>query len=209
MSSGPVFDVVLLHFDEARQALERIPKEVDKAARANVTRAALYLQRAVVLEVTGGTVGGPHTAARSHGVKSARGKLGQSFKADSFHDGTGWVGRVASGIVYARILDLGGEVRPVNVKYLTLPLTPEAGKRGAREFDNLFFVEDPDTGAKFLARENPDDPDAPPEYLYQLLDHVTIPAYHYTDRAQLRARAGVNKLLDGIIDLGTEGFGNA
>lgn len=205
--SGPAYQVSLLHFQEAREALGRIPAEVDKAARGNVARAAFYLQRAVVLEVTGGTVGGALTPVRSHGVKTARGKLGQSFHADTFKDTSGWVGRVASGMVSARILDLGGEVRPVNVRFLTLPLTPEAGKRGAREFQDLFVVDDPDHG-KFLARENPTDPDAPPEYLYQLLDRVEIPARHYTDKAMRKALPGVNKLLDGILDLGTEDFGN-
>jgi len=206
--NGPAYEAVLLHFDEAQDALTKVGTAMDQAARQNVSRAAFYLQRAVVLEATGGTVGGAHTLERSRGVKSARGKLGQSYKADTFKDSQGWVGRVASGSIYARILDIGGTVRPKNVKYLTLPLTPEAGKRGAREFDNLFFLEDPDTGAKFLAREDPNNPDAGPEYLYQLLDHVEIPAYHYTEVAQRKAQAGINKLLDGIIDLGTEGWGN-
>lgn len=80
----------------------------------------------------------------------------------------------SKGVVYAAIHEFGGVITPVRAKALTIPLTPEAKKKRARDFVGTFIIQT-DSGQAFIARQVGDNI----ERLYMLRQSVTIPARPY------------------------------
>jgi len=88
-------------------------------------------------------------------------------------------------IPYARIQELGGIIRPVNVKWLTIPLDAAKTASGvadkpARSFENTFLVKikNADGFKMFIMQRAGDDfDDIVP--LFQLVKRVKLPATHW------------------------------
>ena len=76
---------------------------------------------------------------------------------------------VGSNLNYARIHHEGGIIRPVNAKYLAIPLTKEAAVKRPRDWDNTFIAK----GVIFRKVGNDI------EALYALKKEVTMPARPY------------------------------
>ena len=71
----------------------------------------------------------------------------------------------------AKIHQFGGEVKAKNVKFLTIPLVPEASGKRAREFSNTFFHKD-DSGNMFIMQQTGEET---VRALYLLRKSVRIP----------------------------------
>lgn len=95
---------------------------------------------------------------------------------------------VGTNLVYARIHDQGGVIKPVKAKYLTIPLgNMKRAKKGA----GLFFIKSK-KGNKLLVRKK----GKGIEPMFLLKDQVTIPKRPYLTNA---FKDVVNKQAEGII----------
>ena len=82
--------------------------------------------------------------------------------------------RVGTGMIYARIHEYGGVIRPVRARMLAVPITPEARKHGPRQFPRpLFVVKGPKRAV--LAEQDGDQM----QVHYVLMSSVTMPARPY------------------------------
>lgn len=88
-------------------------------------------------------------------------------------------------VPYARIQELGGVIRPVNVKWLTIPLDAALTASGvadkpARSFENTFLVKIKDAdGFKMFIMQRAGDDDDEIVPLFQLVKRVKLPATHW------------------------------
>ncbi len=100
--------------------------------------------------------------------------------------------RIGTTAIYAAIHEFGGVIKPVTpgIKFLTIPLTKEARRNRARDFDDLFFLESKD-GEFFLAREKGSDL----EFMYRLVKKVRMPARPYLRPAIYENKAAIKRIL--------------
>lgn len=82
--------------------------------------------------------------------------------------------RVTANTEYAAIQEFGGDIRPVNAGALTIPIHKEAKNKRASDFPDLFMVKIKNKA--FLARKKGK---KGIEFLFVLVDQVTIPAQPY------------------------------
>ncbi|MBM3957392.1 MAG: hypothetical protein FJ313_05005 [Gemmatimonadetes bacterium] len=106
----------------------------------------------------------------------------------SRHGGAGFAGRFTYSVVnngrtlrygnasrQARILALGGEIRPVNAQYLTIPMAREAQNRRAKDFPGAFVLRT--ANGLFLARY--ETKGGILTFLFRLLKRVFIKPHPY------------------------------
>jgi phage gpG-like protein len=79
------------------------------------------------------------TGAKGAPIAGSRGNLQKSIMLEMVGV---WPGVVAGGVgvPYAAIHEYGGEIEPVNAKWLTIPAAPSVVGKRAREFPDLKFV---------------------------------------------------------------------
>jgi phage gpG-like protein len=100
--------------------------------------------------------------------------------------------RISANTEYAAIQEFGGDIKPRNVKALTIPLNKEAQGKRAKDFPDLFLIKIHNKA--FLVRKK----GKQLQFMYLLRDQVHIPARPYLAPA-------VYNNLDKII----QGFANA
>lgn len=108
-------------------------------------------------------------------------------------------GVVGSTLAYARIQEMGGEIKPVNKQFLTIPIGPrgakaaetKAGARrgGAREFADTFRVD-----KTIFGRPTPGGEIVP---LFHLAERVIMPPRPYLRPALERNREAIMRLFRG------------
>lgn len=111
-------------------------------------------------------------------AREQSGALKKSFKISVNLSPVGWVGSVSTDSPYAMIHEHGGIITPKNVANLTIPLSPEAKRKTARQFGGRLFPVRVN-GKKFLAEKK----GGGLEFHYLLKDSVQIPAKHYIEAA--------------------------
>jgi len=83
---------------------------------------------------------------------------------------------------YAKILNDGGTIKPKKAKYLTIPLTPEAQVKGARDFSDTFVkFYTGDEGHYGIIFQKKGDDEIP---IYKLVKKVEIPAFDFMKLSQ-------------------------
>lgn len=102
-----------------------------------VTKYMLVALREARLNVTGG-------GSAKDKLNVRTGDLRRSISINVQQEGKITRGAIGSNVIYARIHELGGTIKPVTKRYLTIPFpgikTPAGVARGgARDFDNTFF----------------------------------------------------------------------
>jgi len=100
------------------------------------------------------------------------------------------VAYIGSNLVYAAMQEFGGSVVPVYAKALTIPISPRAVGKRARDFDDLWMLKRAD-GPPLLMRGSGDDLEA----MFVLLKKVTIPKQPYLRPALEEKRKDVIKIL--------------
>lgn len=125
--------------------------------------AGIILTRDIKARIRSGKVLPKSKSSGTTLVKSA--KLINSIRAQVEGDKV----VVGSNLNYARIHHEGGIIRPVNAKYLAIPLTKEAAVKRPRDWDNTFIAK----GVIFRKVGNDI------EALYALKKEVTMPARPY------------------------------
>lgn len=171
--------------NSTQEKLKAIDAGMKPALADAIHRAALLVERAVKQGQLSGKQG------KTTGLDVGTGQLRASFSSAVFYVGERLVGIVGSPLVYSRIHEEGGTIKPVKAGALTIPLTPEAHIRKARDFDDLFIWKNPDTGKAFLAQGD----DAKLTLHYLLMKSVTIPPRRYLTKAMKAAKADVLQLV--------------
>lgn len=122
------------------------------------------------------------------------GKLGRSFRATFLgRDGGAVSAAATSDLVYARIQDEGGVIRPSSVKYLAIPLKRLPVGKWPRHFGKgeLVLVKSRSGGAVLakVSKRGKVDP------VFALKKSVRIPGKRYLDAAAERAAPGVEEIM--------------
>lgn len=132
-------------------------------------------------------------------LRRRSGRLANSIRPKTLISPQGVTGIVGSKVIYARIHELGGEIKPKNVRYLTIPMrdamTP-AGvlRKPARRWRNTFVLNK--NGKKFIVQKAGK---KKIKFLFLLWDKpVRIKAKHYLQKA-------LDKNKQKIIDMTWEG----
>lgn len=100
--------------------------------------------RSIILNITSG--GRPTWTATGRGgaILQKTGRLRNAISVYTKNEGNGKYEFIAKvqGIKYARIHQYGGVIKPVNAKAIAIPLTPEASKKGPRDWPDgeLIYV---------------------------------------------------------------------
>lgn len=168
--------------NESEERLRAIIRGIPEADFRAMSRAAKHLERRVKENLRAGR----------HGLRSRK-TLRQSFTSAAFVQGKKAVGVVGSNLVYARIHELGGTIRPVKAGALTIPMRRKAGARGARasDYPNAFILRLPGRGA-YLVRKVGTGLD----FLFVLKKQVRIRAKHYLERTQKEEQTKLVQLLN-------------
>ncbi len=103
--------------------------------------------------------------------------------------------RILANTEYAAIQELGGEIKPVMKKALTIPIHPSAKNKQASDFDDLFMIKK-DGLHPILARKTPGGRKIIPMFL--LVSKVNMPAQPYL-------RPAVYENLDKITEIFARG----
>lgn len=189
--------LTVIGWPEAKERLEATARAIPRELFDGVRRASLVMERAVKLQITEQFGGGNQWRASWTSAASITG------------DGTNVVGVVGSAHPASRIQELGGTIRPVKAGALAVPLTPEAKRHRPRELD-LFIVQGAGRrpgGAAFLVRQRGKGRTRKLEYLYMLLQSVTLPATRYLTKAQERAEGEVVALVGGRVSVAIQSGG--
>lgn len=114
----------------------KLVKTAPEMIKRVLTAQMLVAQSEAKKNVTGGGKSKDRLNVRS-------GRLRNSITTRIQSSGNLHAGIIGSNVVYARIHEEGGEIKPVNVKYLTIPFPAAktkagASRGGARSFDNTF-----------------------------------------------------------------------
>ena len=114
----------------------------------------------------------------------SRGKLAQSWQigAIEVHGLTDVRGPVGSNLAYAAIHETGGTIRPRNARALTIPISPLAARKRARDFPGAFILQARD-GNAFIALRTGGARSARIDLLYLLKRQVTLRARRYVSNA--------------------------
>lgn len=120
-----------------REPFTRLVKETHNAIKDSVKKYMLVALREARLNVTGGGAAKDRLNVRS-------GDLRRSISINVQDEGKVTRGTIGSNVVYARIHELGGTIKPITKRYLTIPFpgtkTPAGVGRGsARDYSNTFF----------------------------------------------------------------------
>lgn len=137
----------------SERARSRLLRAVDPQGRPHKRRGGLTRWRA------GGSKPGSDTGTL---FRSIRGQHAPYPKGRRLYWG--------SPLRYARTYEEGATIRPKRVRYLTIPLTLEAKRHSAREFEDTFVIKTK-LGHLFIARKK----GKGLEMLYALLPKVVIP----------------------------------
>lgn len=114
----------------------RLGKEGPELIKKVLYAQMLVAQSEAKKNVTGGGKSKDRLNVRS-------GRLRNSITTKMVSRGNEHAGIIGSNVIYARIHEEGGEIKPVNVKYLTIPLPAAKTKAGvarggARSYDDTF-----------------------------------------------------------------------
>lgn len=160
-----------------------LPEFVVEEMKPAIKRAQLMVQAAVRRHASGVSVGGGSDIAPS------RGKLAQSWQVGAIevHGLTDVRGPVGSNLAYAAIHEFGGTIRPRSARALTIPISPLAARKRARDFQGAFIVKTMG-GQAFLAIKKGEEGGSGKraeriELLYLLKKQVTLRARHYVSNA--------------------------
>ena len=123
---------------------------------------------------------------------SLRRAIGYRLKAVGLGLDVGVLGGEHKGVPYARIIELGGVIKPHKSKYLAIPLDPKYQHRSPRSFDLTFVT----LGGKRYMVDR-----VTGQVAYRLKKTVTIKAQPYLRPAieEFRDRK-FNKLLDKVLE---------
>ncbi len=102
--------------------------------------------------------------------------------------------RISANTEYAAIQELGGEIKPVMKKALTIPIHPSAKNKQASDFDDLFMIKK-DGHNPILARKTPGGRKIIPMFL--LVNKVNMPAQPYLRPAVYENRSKIMEIARG------------
>lgn len=160
-----------------------LPRYVVEEMKPAIARAQLMVQTAIRRHASGLSVGAGSDVAPS------RGKLAQSWQigAIEVHGLTDVRGPVGSNLAYAAIHETGGPIRARNARALTIPISPLAARKRARDFPGAFIIKTLG-GQSFLAVHAGVEGGRGKraeriELLYLLKRQVTLRARHYVSNA--------------------------
>lgn len=168
----------VLGADEFTAFATALPRYVVEEMKPGIKRAQLLVQTAVRRHASGVSVGAGSDIAPS------RGKLAQSWQVGAIEVRglTDVRGPVGSNLAYAAIHEFGGTIRPRSARALTIPVSPLAARKRARDFQGAFILQTRD-GAAYIARRAGGARSARIELLFLLKKQVTLRARHYVSNA--------------------------
>lgn len=136
-------------------AFRKATREADKAIQQGLRRAAMRVVREAKINVK----------QKLNTTGTSRGTLGRSITAIF---PSKYVAHVGPSVIYGRIHELGGVIRPVNARMLAIPIGDRTGS--AREHDDLTFIGSGNKGCLVDSGGKPQ---------FALVSSVTIPARPY------------------------------
>jgi len=172
--------------------MRKVKYTVDKERAEKKTRALKGLGLAARYQLENWGSGTRKTIIRNISgdiLKSGSGKLRRSIKhkvkgtkEKSYLEIGSW------GVIYARILERGGTIRPKRVQWLTIPLPGVKGR--ARNFRNTFFLKSKKGNLLLMQREiNKIKP------LFVLKKRVDIPAFQWLETSIDERRLALRKMM--------------
>jgi len=158
---------------------------------SNIVRNILNEQMGVAQRLAKENVTGGGKATNRLNVRS--GRLRSSITKKVISKGTRHRGIIGSNVVYARIHEEGGVIKPVSAKYLTIPLQAAKTRAGvvrgrARDFQDTFFRH---SKSKNLI-------------LFQKKGDEIIPLFLLVKRVEIPARPYLKPALEKVIPVVTQ-----
>jgi len=155
-----------------------------------------------VLQHVSGNIRTEINAWTSRTSERKTGALARSFRPGVMQRGGAIEMGVYSDLPYARIHETGGVITPKNGKYLTIPISPTARLKAAREWTNLKFVHHPPHNP-VLATTTKGGKVIKPHYI--LVKSVKITPKKYITKASRRSALMVSELLKRPIQIAIDG----
>ncbi len=170
--------------------LGALAKRVQRVQQVALTRAALK-----AAEHAAGQIRREVASWTSRTSTRKTGALARSFVGVLVKSGAeGIRAEAKSSLPYARIHDQGGIIRPKGGKYLTIPITPAARRRRARDFPGLVFIhKKPHLPVLALVSKGV----VRPQYI--LRTSVRITAKHYIQKATDTSREACRKIIEDAV----------
>ncbi len=155
---------------ETNEQLKALKRKIPFKTIDGIRKATLLVERQIKENLTGGNP-----------LRVQGGILRASYSSRVFNVASGVRGIVGSPVKYAAIHEHGGTIRPKRAKALTVPIAPEAKRRSARDFPDLFIWKHHEgEGGAFLAQPIPG---GGFKLMYQLRSSVFIPPRRYISKA--------------------------
>lgn len=139
--------------------------------------------KTIIRNVSGGIIGKHKKGSTKSGElrRSIKYKMGGT-KNDIRSEIGSW------GVIYARILERGGTIRPKRVQYLTIPLP---GVKGwARNYENAFFIKSKKGNLLLVQSEGKG-----LKPLFVLKKSVQIPAFEWLEKSVQARRAELRRMM--------------
>lgn len=168
--AGIEWQATAVGISETLEVMAALARGIPIATVDSVRKGTLILERTVKQALTAGNP-----------LKVVTGNLRASYASRVFITQDGVRGVMGSPSKYAAIHEYGGVVRPVRARALTIPLTPVARRRKARDFGDLFMWRSKDSGNAFLAQPTVG---GGFQLLYLLARQVHIPARYYLSKSR-------------------------
>lgn len=193
-------------YEDTKRLLDELPTQAEKAMARRLLRAGMLFADSIKLHASRKTLrqdrGGP--------TGTGTGKLAQSWSGNELRrlSNSELAVVISSSSPYARIHETGGPIVPRRAQALTIPLTWEAARKRASDFQDLFVLKlgkdeegGGENGRAFLARKRPGPGgEDQVELLYLLSRGVTIPARRYISNAYREVREKIQATLEGALD---------
>ena len=157
------------------QGAERFLKMLEQSEARVHQGIVKALKEGVAIVRADAVLNAPHVSGRLR--RSIRGRVEESrLLGASF-------GIIGSDVIYARIQELGGEIKPVHAQYLAVPLeaakTPTGRVRGGpRTFANTFIIRSRSGSLLIMQRHG-----GGIRPLFALTKSITVRGKHYMERA--------------------------
>lgn len=155
---------------ETNEQLKALKRKIPFKTIDGIRKATLVVERQIKENLTGGNP-----------LRVQGGILRASFSSRVFNVEGGVRGIVGSPVKYAAIHERGGTITPKRAKALTIPIAPEAKRRKARDFPDLFIWKHHEgEGGAFLVQPTPG---GGFKIIFQLRSSVFIPPRRYITKA--------------------------
>jgi phage gpG-like protein len=186
-----LFQISVAQAGEASQELRNLEKGLSQRTTRRMYQAALRLTATIRKMIVDPSIfeGGAN--------RTRTGKLIQSWQTFpvSIRGGNDVVTGAFSRHPAAAIHEFGGEVKPTEAKALTIPVTQQAARARAADFDlraEFFPTKNPDIIGRLVEKSSG-------ETQYLLAKKVTLPARNYLTKAQEEALPEIMELVDSAV----------